>query len=390
MFVKKSSWEILAAEKRASTHSKIPREWLLDKATLEKASTERNLTGPFIESCLTDAEKALTKLSATSLLPQIRNGTYSALQVAQAFCKRTAIAQQINNCLHEIFFEQALQRAQELDDYLQEHKTTIGPLHGLPVSLKDQFHVRGNDTSMAYIGWLGTYEGSKDPTLVHRVNSQVVSELLSLGAVLYCKEKERCRPWAAVLRELEQTLIPGQTTYPSSTGFLSSNLDALRLIMASILSTSPWLRDPYVLQIPWREELTIATLARAAKNGSSNDKKPLKLGVFWSDDVVTPHPPVQRGLRLVADAVFDWRPPSQKAAKRVHVAFLKADGAHDIHRQLDLSGEPLIPPLRKSFELEDPISLLEYQALTIEGRDYEGAYLDYWNSLEAVDGFTTM
>lgn len=95
MSVKKRSWEIMAAEKRASTHSKIPREWLLDKATLEKASAERNLTGPFIESCLTDAEKALTKLSATSLLSEIQHRTYSALEVTKAFCKRTAIAQQI-------------------------------------------------------------------------------------------------------------------------------------------------------------------------------------------------------------------------------------------------------------------------------------------------------
>ncbi|KAL9610017.1 MAG: hypothetical protein Q9167_005259 [Letrouitia subvulpina] len=201
MFVEKASWENSAAEKRASTHSKIPREWLLDKAALEKALAERNLTGPFIESWLTDEEKVLTKLSATSLLPQIRNGTYSALQVTQAFCKRTAIAQQM----------QAFQRAKELDDYLQEHKTTIGPLHGLPVSLKDQFHVRGNDTSMAYIGWLGTYEGSKDPTLVHQVNSQVVSELLSLGAVFYCKVCNNlgrtCSIGNSIKTSLPQTLL---------------------------------------------------------------------------------------------------------------------------------------------------------------------------------------
>ncbi|KAL8940142.1 MAG: hypothetical protein Q9211_002416 [Gyalolechia sp. 1 TL-2023] len=40
---------------------------------------------------------------------------------------------------------------------------------------------------MGYVGWIGTYEGSPDPTRVHRVNSQVVKELLSLGAVLFCK-----------------------------------------------------------------------------------------------------------------------------------------------------------------------------------------------------------
>lgn len=40
---------------------------------------------------------------------------------------------------------------------------------------------------MGYVGWIGTYEGSKDPAKVHQIESQVVKELLSLGAVLFCK-----------------------------------------------------------------------------------------------------------------------------------------------------------------------------------------------------------
>ncbi len=65
---------------------------------------------------------------------------------------------------------------------------------------------------------------------------------------------------------------------------------------------------------------------------------------------------------------------------------MRADGGHDIHRQLNLSGEPLIPPLQKSYALRDPMSLLEYHALTIEGRDYEAAYADYWNATAHEDG----
>lgn len=89
--------------------------------------------------------------------------------------------------MHEIFFDQALKRAEELDNHFIATGCTLGPLHGLPISLKDQFHVIGNDTTMGYIGWINNYEGSDDPRLVHKVNSQIVSELLSLGAVLYCK-----------------------------------------------------------------------------------------------------------------------------------------------------------------------------------------------------------
>lgn len=92
-----------------------------------------------------------------------------------------------NNCLHEIMFDFALHTATRLDQYYAKNGIVKGPLHGLPISLKDQFHLKRYDTTMGYVGWIGTYEGSRDPAKVHRVNSQVVEELLSLGAVLFCK-----------------------------------------------------------------------------------------------------------------------------------------------------------------------------------------------------------
>lgn len=38
----------------------------------------------------------------------------------------------------------ALKRAKELDDYYAANKKTVGPLHGLPISLKDQFRIKVN------------------------------------------------------------------------------------------------------------------------------------------------------------------------------------------------------------------------------------------------------
>ena len=99
------------------------------------------------------------------------------------------------------------------------------------------------------------------------------------------------------------TQLPGETTYASSVSFIGTSIGALHLLMTSVLSTEPWLRDPKVMPIPWRQEITDTTLQRAAPDGSSNDALPLKLGVFWTDGVVTPQPPISRGLHLVADAV---------------------------------------------------------------------------------------
>lgn len=46
-----------------------------------------------------------------------------------------------------------------------------------------------------------------------------------------------------------------------------------------------------------------AVFERAALDGSSNDRPPLKLGIYWTDGVVGPQPPIIRGLRTVVDTL---------------------------------------------------------------------------------------
>lgn len=93
-------------------------------------------------------------------------------------------------------FQQAEERARVLDSYFEKYGRTIGPLHGLPISLKDQFHVRGVGTTLAYVGWINTFEGAQNPELTQQVQSQLVDELLALGAIVYCKV---CSPRQVVL-----------------------------------------------------------------------------------------------------------------------------------------------------------------------------------------------
>lgn len=103
------------------------------------------------------------------------------------------------NCLHEIFFDAAIADAQKLDDYFEEHNRPVGPLHGLPVSLKDQFHVKGVETTMGYVGWIGTFEGLAGTGKEKSFESEMVRELRSLGAILFCKTS------------VPQTLMAGET-----------------------------------------------------------------------------------------------------------------------------------------------------------------------------------
>lgn len=89
------SWEAKAKAKVAETKSKIPNEWRLNQSSLDKAKQIKKLCGPFIESFLSDDELSITRNDSTLLVEKVKTGEYTALQVAQAFCKTAAVAHQI-------------------------------------------------------------------------------------------------------------------------------------------------------------------------------------------------------------------------------------------------------------------------------------------------------
>lgn len=84
------------------------------------------------------------------------------------------------NCLSEVIFTQALADAEALDTAYKREGKVVGPLHGLPVSLKDQFRVRDTETSLGYVGWLGKKETAES-------ESWVVQRLRELGAIVFVK-----------------------------------------------------------------------------------------------------------------------------------------------------------------------------------------------------------
>ena len=80
---------------------------------------------------------------------------------------------------------------------------------------------------------------------------------------------------------------------------MGTSLDGIDLGFKALLSTKPWINDPAVVPIPYRQELYDAYSSRASGSGG----KPLKVGILWDDGNVEPHPPVRRGLKLLVDAV---------------------------------------------------------------------------------------
>ncbi|KXG53696.1 Amidase [Penicillium griseofulvum] len=178
-----SNWQDLVAAKRHECEQKIPRDWLLSAdqlALVQETPCLLDIDIPRRSGLLSEVELDLTEnYTASQLLVKLASGQASSLAVTTAFCKRAAIAQQILSCLTETFFPQALERAKYLDDYLQKEGKPIGPLHGLPISIKDSFCVEGFQSTIGYVEFL-----KNEP---QKTNSALVNMLLQLGAVLYVK-----------------------------------------------------------------------------------------------------------------------------------------------------------------------------------------------------------
>ncbi|KGO69221.1 Amidase [Penicillium italicum] len=181
-----ASWQLKGEAKCQSILSAIPEKWRLNHA-VPPATELRDVTGDYIRQYLTVREIEITETDAVDILAQTSIGSWSALEVTEAFCHRAALAHQLVNCLHEVFFEAAIEDAKQQDEYFAKHRTPIGPLHGLPVSLKDQFHVKGVETTMGYVGWINTFQGQQSDLRSGTEESELVRELRNLGAVLYCK-----------------------------------------------------------------------------------------------------------------------------------------------------------------------------------------------------------
>ncbi len=62
---------------------------------------------------------------------------------------------------------------------------------------------------------------------------------------------------------------PGQNTYCSTIDYLGTSLGGLEPIFRGVLSTKPWLNDPAVVPIPFRQDIADDYLSRAESDGTA-------------------------------------------------------------------------------------------------------------------------
>ncbi|KDN37510.1 hypothetical protein RSAG8_10109, partial [Rhizoctonia solani AG-8 WAC10335] len=174
----KIDWEAAAARKRDDRANRLKpyAHWSL--GNLIPPPSHKNVTS-LVHARLTDRERTFLASDVTDLARRLAVKECTAVEVTTAFCKATYAAQELTNCVTEVMFNAALARAQELDAHILDTGKVVGPLHGIPVSIKDHIYVKGEDTATGFVAWAGRTVAEEDAV--------IVQILRAAGAVIYVK-----------------------------------------------------------------------------------------------------------------------------------------------------------------------------------------------------------
>ncbi|KAL2848589.1 amidase signature domain-containing protein [Aspergillus pseudoustus] len=435
-----TDWKTVAAQKKNALEATIPSEWRIETLPTDDSV----MSFPKTSGILTPDELTVTESSATDLVRDLAAGKITSVAVTTAFCKRAALAHQLTNCFHEFFPEIALARAKYLDDYLAANKKPLGPLHGLPISLKDQVRIKGLETTMGYVSWIG----NKDTD-----DSVLTTMLLNAGAVLYVKTSvpqslmvcetvnnifgrttnPRNKNWSCGgssggegaivgfrggiigvgtdiggsirvpaafnflygLRPSHGRLpyarmansMEGQETIHSVCGPLTHSIADMKLFVTSVLSQKPWSYDSKVIPMPWRQDEEQAIKEKISSKG-------LTLGYFSCDGEVLPHPPILRAVQTVVDKLSDsghtvlqWEPYKHPHAVDLANRVYASDGGVDIFGALNASGEPAIPNISDLVRPDLPkMNVNELWEVQLQKWTYQSEYLSKIREFEAKTG----
>ncbi|KAF4973999.1 hypothetical protein FZEAL_9067 [Fusarium zealandicum] len=416
-------------KKRAQQASAIPQEWRLQHIPLVDDAPDA-LEYIRTSSLLTPEDLSITETTdASDLLQKLATGQLSSVQVVRAFSKRAAIAHQLTTCCTEVLFEEALEEAKRLDDILASTGKPVGPLHGLPISVKDSVDVKGHDTS---VGWVGL----TDKPAVRDAGATTM--LRRLGAVLYVKTNipqslmmsdSFNHVFGQCVHPMNRNLISGGSSGGESTllgargsvigvgtdiggsiripaglcgiyglsptyarhpyerpgmrqriilasaGPMASSLSSIETYMQALPQARPWELDNLVVPMPWRtEECTI-----------SPPHRKLKIGFIIDDGVVKPQPPIERAINKVIEAlksagheVFEWDALSHHYAYDLWEKGIMSDGGSGCKRLCDMSGEPLL----EGMLVGTPANILttdETHQLLADIDDYKGDWIRRWH-----------
>ena len=119
----------------------------------------------------------ITDLSAVELAQETTSGSLSATEVVEAYLARVNTVNPGLNAIVIPLFDEARARAKELDEDLARGDVP-GPLHGVPVTIKEQFCVAGTQITLGAKNKIGNVSETEGP---------LVRKLRQAGAVILGK-----------------------------------------------------------------------------------------------------------------------------------------------------------------------------------------------------------
>ncbi|KAI9646465.1 hypothetical protein NHQ30_004458 [Ciborinia camelliae] len=345
------TWQSIATQRQQSIRSSIPNEWLLS-ADLLLSPRPADL----VKTCgLLDArEIQIVYSTAVDLVEKLRMRVYTAVEVTRAFCKASAVAHQATNCLAWTMYPRALARAAELDAYMERTGKPIGPLHGLPISVKEHIYLMDTPSTSGFVAWADNFCTSDEQEGV------CIQVLRESGAIFHVKTTN---PQGLMALETQSNLY-GTTTNPLNTalspggssggesaliamrgsilgigtdiggsirnpalscglyglkpsiarlphsglsgahdgmesiigvvGPLATCMDDVELFCKTLLDAEPWRREVGLIPIPWGSRESGGT--KNEEGAAEAAPRKLRIGVIYTDGVHDPHPPISRVL----------------------------------------------------------------------------------------------
>lgn len=147
-------------------------------------------TFPESSGFFTKEELEIMMASASEIIAQISKKKWTAEKVTLAFCKLPLwhiswcvlldVSKMIMNlrycqinCVTETMFSEALAAAKLLDEEFSRTGNLKGPLHGVPISLKDDFGIAGKAGSVGFVSWANDLATS-DSSMVTLLKASVL------------------------------------------------------------------------------------------------------------------------------------------------------------------------------------------------------------------------
>lgn len=157
----------------------IPPRWILPTDIKARFSTGDARSIVFNCGLLTAAQIEIINHNASDIVQKLAERKWSAVEVVESFCASAAVAHQVVNCLVEFFPDEAMERARQLDQQLSETNTPTGPIHGLPMAIKDTHDVKGKSITWAFATWLDRPAADAD--------SSNVKVMRDAGAIFFAR-----------------------------------------------------------------------------------------------------------------------------------------------------------------------------------------------------------